>query len=256
MVSRSPSGGRPFRSLRGVEHAPEPTTSRTSRLRRWAVTAVAVLLVAAGGTYLWAGHHRPVLRSGEVRGIDVSNHQGAVDWAAVAADGIDVAYVKAGEGGDFTDERFAENWAGAGRAGLQRGAYHFFTLCRPGGEQAEHFLRTAPPEAGALPPAVDLELAGNCASRPGGAQVDAELGAFLGAVERAWGRPVVLYVGEDWERVYPVLEASERPRWLVSFTGRPDVRWSVWQHAWWGRVDGVSGRVDLDVVRLADLARP
>lgn len=225
------------------------------RPRWWAVAAVVVvlLLVVGAATSLGLPHHRPALRAGEVHGIDVSNHQGAIDWPAVAADGISFAYVKASEGGDFTDDRFAENWSGAERAGLERGAYHFFTLCRPGEEQAEHFLRTAPPEAAALPPAVDLELAGNCAARPDREAVDAELDTFLGQVERAWGRPAVLYVGEDWEGAYPVLDRSRRPHWLVSFVGRPDREWAVWQHAWWGRVDGVDERVDLDVGRLAEL---
>jgi len=67
---------------------------------------------------------------------------------------------------------------------------------------------------------------------------------------------VVLYVGEDWEGEYPVLDGSTRPGWLVSFVGRPDRPWTVRQHSWWGRVDGVDGRVDLDVARLGELSRP
>ena len=144
----------------------------------------------------------------------------------------------------------------ADEAGVVRGAYHFFTLCRPGAEQAEHFLRTAPPEASALPPAVDLELVGNCRDRPAPEAVHVELDVFLAAVEAAWGRPAVLYVGEDWEGEYPVLDRSTRPRWLVSFLGRPDPDWTVWQFHWWGRVDGVTGDVDVDVARLGELTDP
>ncbi|MEH3078746.1 MAG: GH25 family lysozyme [Quadrisphaera sp.] len=236
----------------------EETPRAQRRYRyRWAALAVVVLGLLLGVVaYVAVPHHRPSLRAGEVHGVDVSNHQGAIDWPAVAADGIDFAYVKASEGGDFTDDRFFENWRGARQAGLERGAYHFFTLCRPGADQAEHFLRTAAPEASALPPAVDLELAGNCAARPASEAVYGELDTFLAAVEAAWGRPAVLYVGEDWEGQYPLLDRSERPRWLVSFVGRPDQRWTVWQHAWWGRVDGVDGRVDLDVAQLAELTAP
>ncbi|PWJ46969.1 lysozyme [Quadrisphaera granulorum] len=230
-----------------------------ARRRRWwtAVTAVVVALVALGtAAALWVPHHRPALRAGEAYGIDVSNHQGTIDWAAVASDDVAFAYIKSSEGGDFTDDRFTENWAAAERVGVQRGAYHFFTLCRPGAEQAAHFLRTVPPEASALPPAVDLELAGNCAARPTREAVDAELDTFLTAVEAAWGRRVVPYVGEDWEGAYPVVDRRdlpERPQWLVSFVGRPNQRWTVWQYAWWGAVDGVEGRVDLDVARLGEL---
>ena len=93
-----------------------------------------------GGLHLRPPHHRPGLEAGERFGIDVSTHQGAIDWAAVAGDGIDAAYVKASEGATFEDDRFAENWAGAKAAGLEVGAYHFFTLCKEGEEQAANLL--------------------------------------------------------------------------------------------------------------------
>ena len=48
-----------------------------------------------------------------VRGIDVSHHQGAIDWTAVAADDVAFAYLKASEGGDHRDRRFAANWRAA-----------------------------------------------------------------------------------------------------------------------------------------------
>ncbi|WP_241236968.1 GH25 family lysozyme [Georgenia faecalis] len=237
---------------------PAAPASRSRRGRRWLVAVVALLVAAAAlaaGWYLWFPHHRPGLCADESLGIDVSHHQGAVDWGAVAGDGIDFAYLKASEGTGWVDSRFAENWSGADDAGVLRGAYHFFTLCTPGGEQAEHFLRTAPPEAGALPPAVDLELVGNCSARPPAEEVMDELDAFLAVVEEAWGTDVLLYVGEDWEGEYPVLDRSDRPRWLVSFLGRPDLTWTVWQFSWWGSVDGIEGDVDLDVARLDELRR-
>jgi lysozyme len=214
-----------------------------------------VLALPAAWWFLWVPHARPSLRTGEAYGVDVSSHQGAINWRQVSDDGIAFAYIKASEGGDFTDVRFRDNWAQAASAGLARGAYHFFTLCRSGREQAEHFLRTAPPQADALPAAVDLELAGNCRDRPQPAHVYAELDTFLTLVEDAWGRPALLYVGDDWEDRYPVLQRSARPRWLVSFFGRPDPTWSVWQLHGFARVDGVHGGVDLDVARLADLGQ-
>jgi lysozyme len=228
-----------------------------AKRRRWLAGVVAALLLLgaalAGWWLLWVPHSRPSLRSGEVYGIDVSNHQGHINWPQVAADEIEFAYIKATEGGDHTDARFAENWAGAGVAGVRRGPYHFFTLCRPGLAQAEHFLRVAPPDSEALPPAVDLELAGNCKARPDGGSVQAELDAFLERVEAAWQRPMLLYVGDDWEARYPVLDRSGRPRWLVSFFGRPDLEWTVWQLHGFAKVDGIGGRVDLDVAELCEL---
>src|SRR2546423_11084013 len=95
-----------------------------------------------------------------VRGIDVSHHQGKIDWSGVKASGIQFAYIKATEGADFTDATFAENWTNSNAAGIVRGAYHFFTLGISGQSQAAHFLATVPADAGALPPAIDLEFSG------------------------------------------------------------------------------------------------
>jgi hypothetical protein len=155
--------------------------------RRWvaAVATLAVVVSAAGlWWFLWVPNRRPALRVGESYGIDVSAHQGSIDWRAVADDGIGFAYVKATEGGDHTDSRFRRNWDGAEAARLERGAYHFFTLCTSGAAQARHFLQIVPPEAGALAPAVDLELAGNCRARPTRTEVAGQLESFLGEVAR------------------------------------------------------------------------
>src|SRR6478672_1526789 len=63
-------------------------------------------------------------------------------------------------------ETFARNLAGAQAAGLVVGAYHFFTFCRPGAEQAANFLKAVPRDRPMLPPAVDVEFVGNCEARP------------------------------------------------------------------------------------------
>jgi lysozyme len=63
-----------------------------------------------GGWYGWLPRYRPDLREGESYGVDVSSHQGTIDWDRVAADDIEFAYVKATEGGDLVDARFDRNW--------------------------------------------------------------------------------------------------------------------------------------------------
>jgi lysozyme len=226
------------------------------RRRPWllvAALAVAVLAAAlAIWWFLWVPSWRPPLKVDERYGIDVSAHQDVIDWRQVAGDGITFAYIKATEGGDFTDDRFEENWRGAREAGLDRGAYHYFTLCTRGADQARHFLDVAPPEIGALPPAVDLELAGNCSARPSPAEVKEELGVFIRLVEAAWGREVILYVGDDFEQAYPVRQELGRPLWLRRFLLRPDVDgWLIWQLHGYALVYGIDGGVDLDVMRAS-----
>lgn len=228
------------------------TSDLPRRRRRWPIfLAVSVLLLgglAAGFWYLWLPNWRPSLEAGERFGIDVSNHQGEIDWEAVAGDGISFAYVKATEGGDWVDRRFAENWAGAGEAGLERGAYHFFSLCTDGVKQAQHFLATAPPDPRALPPAIDLELSGNCAARPDARDVAAEVDAFVDVVEEAWQRPMLFYVLDNWEEIYPV-GYDDRPEWDREILFRPDGGWHIWQIHGFADVEGIGVRVDLNVMR-------
>src|SRR5687768_3711582 len=93
---------------------------------------IAPLLVVAGYAVLGAKAWHPSEARYPTQGIDVSHHQGVIEWSLLSGQGVDFAYIKASEGGDFVDPAFARNWDGAGRAGIRRGAYHFFTLCRSG----------------------------------------------------------------------------------------------------------------------------
>jgi lysozyme len=229
------------------------------RRHRRFVAALGLLLVLAviGVLSVKVGwpHYRPPLRSGERYGIDVSAHQGAIDWGAVAADGVHAAYVKATEGATFRDPRFEENWRGARAAGLQVGAYHFFTLCRGGATQATNLLSElgqvgGTQGSGTLPVAVDLELSGNCSARPPRAQVQAQVDAFVEAVEAATGRPVVYYLLGSWADRYP--PSGERPHWVRSLLRRPGGEWLWWQVNSRARVDGIDGPVDLNVARAPD----
>lgn len=224
---------------------------RRRRLLIWAAAGLAAAAAVAVAVWLWFfSHYRPHLEEGEVYGVDVSNHQGAIDWRAVAADDVRFAYIKATEGGDFVDRRFEENWQNAGAAGVDRGAYHFFTLCRPGADQARNFLRTATPGDAELPPALDLELGGNCRARPPVEQVNAEIDAFVELVEKETARTVVLYVLGNWEDLYPLPQAkADRPRWVRRIAFRPSGKWAIWQYSGVARVDGVRRPVDLNVMR-------
>ena len=223
---------------------------RWRRTAIWAGLALVLLIgVSAVWWFFWVPNWRPPLKEGERYGIDVSAHQGAIEWDRVAGDGINFAYIKATEGGDFIDDRFAVNWSGAEDAGIELGAYHFFTLCTEGKEQAEQFLRVAPPDPGALPPAVDLELAGNCSARPPTKDIHRQLDVFIDLVERQWKRPLVLYLGSDFEGRYRVSERLDRPLWLRRFLLRPSEEWHIWQLHGYALVDGIEGGVDLNVMQ-------
>lgn len=231
------------------------------RRRRGVVAALGAVLVfsVVAVLALEVGYprYRPPVRDGESYGIDVSAHQGEIDWTAVAGDGIGSAYLKATEGATFRDPAFAANWRGARAAGLDVGAYHFFTLCRRGEEQARNLLGALTPvgavrgadDPRSLPVVLDLELGGNCSARPPRAQIQAEIDAFVRVVESETGRPVTYYLLRPFEERYPPTTA--RARWTRRLVFRPGGDWVWWQVSNRASVEGIDGPVDLDVVREA-----
>lgn len=204
--------------------------------------------IAALAAWWLFREYRPDRDRYPIRGIDVSHHQGSIDWKKVAGDDVAFAYLKATEGGDFRDRAFARNWREARDAGIAVGAYHFFTFCRPGADQAANFLAVVPVEADALPPAVDLEFGGNCGRTPDGATMRRELDAFLAPVERVYRKPAILYVTPEFLDAYSK-QLPARALWRRSILRKPNgiVPWQVWQYHNRGDVDGIAGPVDLNV---------
>ena len=184
-------------------------------------------------------------------GIDASHHQGAINWRAVANDGITFAYLKATEGTSYTDPTFAQHRAEALDLGLRIGGYHYFQLCSSGAEQAAHFASVLG-DLGAgnlLPGAVDLELAGSCATPPPRDVLLTEVRTFLEQVEAMTGREPVVYLYPEFEEEYGVAgELGDYRQWVRSLDGRPDREWWIWQQTDSGSVTGVAGPVDVNVM--------
>ena len=187
-----------------------------------------------------------------VRGVDVSRHQGVIDWDRLRSDGVEFAYIKATEGENFNDPRFSRNWYAAQQAGLLRGAYHFFTLCRPGKAQAENFIRVVPKDPDALVPAVDAEHMGPCRDSPAVRDVAAELEAFLAAVAAHFGKRPIIYTTAQFHDAYLAGKFAKDRFWIRSLVLPPRVRkdqWVFWQYHNRGRRAGIDGPADLNVFR-------
>jgi lysozyme len=203
-----------------------------------------------------------------VEGIDVFDGQGAIDWDAVADAGVAFAFIKATQGTYDAQSTFEANWAGARRAGVLRGAYHFFDPTEDGALQAQAFLATLGRlEAGDLPAMLDIECPdgdANClgAGFPGDAPAGAiamRMGDWLRAVEGATGaKPLVYTFGSYFASrgistaglaAYPLF-LSEPVTSMASAecldVPSPWSRATLWQYSWSGRVSGVESAVDRD----------
>jgi lysozyme len=190
-------------------------------------------------------------------GIDVSHHNGPVDWGAAARSGLAFAYAKATEGATVIDDRFAVNWAAIRDAGLFRGAYHFFHPATPVEQQADHFVSTVGQLApGDLPPMLDLEETSQSNDEwphiEPARRVPLAL-QWLERVEQALGRKPVVYTRRGFVRA-TLGEAGrlvEHPVWIAHYTLAPKpavppgwAKWTLWQYTDSGRVAGITSNVD------------
>jgi lysozyme len=187
-----------------------------------------------------------------IHGIDISRWQGDIDWFEVKRAKTAFVYMKATEGADHLDERFAQNWEGARRAGVPRGAYHFMYWCRPADEQAAWFRKNVPADADALPPVLDIEW--NAHSKTCPSRIEPELARkkiaiMLKAMREHTGKKPVIYTDITFHA--DVLEGlhNDHDYWLRSVAAVPEERyssrkWKIWQFTTTGRVPGIKGAVD------------
>lgn len=209
-----------------------------------AILSLGAILAAAGGWWTpWAARY--------AQGVDVSHHQGAIDWRALASDNVAFAYIKATEGATHVDARFADNWAQAARVGLYRGAYHFFTLCQPGARQAANFIAIVPRADGALPHALDMEHMGPCREGPSMTDIVGEMRRWLDLVEAHFGARPLIYTTREFHDAHLRGVTGER-FWIRSLGVSPRFRerdWVIWQHHNRGHRSGVQGPIDLNAFR-------
>jgi lysozyme len=189
-----------------------------------------------------------------IRGIDISSHQQQIDWDKLDRSPIDFILIKATEGGNFRDPLFNSNWQHARQKGKIVGAYHFFTFCKSGREQAQNYIDTVPRSPQTLPPVIDLEFSGNCRSQPTSAALARELQTFISIVENTYHKKPILYVTYEFYDRYLANRSSNQPIWIsdfYSFNKLPLLSdrqtWLFWQYSERGSIAGISTPVDLNV---------
>jgi lysozyme len=237
--------------------AARPALNRFKQLGLLALGVLALAGCAERANYPQKGDVKPNARVARahhhpIHGIDVSKWQGQIDWASVREAGTQFAYIKATEGGDHVDERFYENWHGARRAGIPRGAYHFVYWCRPAHEQAAWFKKNVPADPEALPPVLDLEWNGHsrtCAKTlPREAALE-KIRVMLQEMEAHTGKRPIIYTDITFHKDVLEGELPDYPHWVRSVAAEPEERyadrkWMMWQYTTTGRVPGIKGDVD------------
>lgn len=188
----------------------------------------------------------------EVHGVDISHHQGRIDWEQLARSKaakfpIHFIFMKATEGGDYGDDTFGQHFAEARRHGFIRGAYHYFIPQTDPLKQADFFIRTVQLDSGDLPPVLDVETIGKVSMQ----DLKTAVKKWLDRVEAHYGVKPILYTSYKFKTRY--LNDSifnTYPYWIAHYyvdSVRYEGRWHFWQHTDVGTVPGIKEKVDLDV---------
>lgn len=193
-------------------------------------------------------------------GIDVSSHQGEIDWQQVAGAGIEFAMLRAGyrgygeEGRLVIDEQFQTNLRGALDAGLEVGVYFFSqaTTVWEAEEEAQLLLDTLKGADVTYPVVFDWERVHTSAARTDAVtakSVTLMAEAFCSRVAQAGYTPGI-YFNQDMGYLELDLERlSDCVFWLAEYDERPEFyyHFDLWQYSCTGAVPGIGGDVDLNL---------
>lgn len=184
------------------------------------------------------------------QGIDVSIYQGEIDFEKVKKEGIEIVYIRSGEGSDYVDAYFERNYREAKKHGLKVGFYHYVTARseEEAKRQARFFAKTVAGKSPDCRLAMDFESFGNLSKN----EVN-ELGLiFMQTLEKLSKKEVILYSNAYSARTIWDERVNSYPLWVAEYeVDKPEEvgtwkTWAGWQYTDRGRINGIEGNVDKD----------
>ena len=180
-----------------------------------------------------------------VEGVDISKWQSNVDWAAMANDGVQFAFIRTNHGIGDLDEKYFYNWAEAKRVGILRGTYQYWLPAEDPIEQANVLLdRMVDFDEYDLPPVLDVEESQGESPE---VLVDG-IHQWMDHVEAALGvKPIIYTAKYFWQDgVGSPSDFLDYPLWVANYgvecplIADPWQRWTLWQYSSSGSVSGNS----------------
>lgn len=187
-----------------------------------------------------------------IHGIDVSRYQKTIGWRLVKDMQVEnirigFAFMKATEGVTGVDNQFNRNWTQAKKAGLPRGAYHFFIASRSGKAQAQNFIENVYLREGDLPPVLDVEQMNGTSVT----DLQQRVAEWLQVVEKKYNVRPIIYTNVAFYDRFLAGRFDDYPLWVAHYKEKEKPRikrdWYFWQHSESGRVNGIDAFVDFNV---------
>lgn len=186
-----------------------------------------------------------VTSENKIWGIDISHHQSNIDWESLLQQKPHFIFFKATEGSSIQDSKYEENYNEARNNGIIVGSYHFFSYRSSGVKQANNFLKVAKYTSGDLPLVIDAEYSRKMPSKK---IVTKELTDFMKIITQKTGKKPIVYCDYDFYVQY--LKGNLKNKhylWICDYRRQPDCDWTFWQTTDKFEIQGVKGRVDLNI---------
>ena len=218
----------------------------TKRLSLWAKKLCAATMAVAMIGMVPCEQAQAVTTNGAIaQGIDVSKHNGAVNWQQVAAAGIKFAFIKVGSTNSGIDPQFVANITAAQAAGIKTGVYIYSYATTP--EQAINeanlVLEWIAPYTVNYPVVFDIE--DKCQRNLSAQQMIDIVNAFCSTIDAAGYYPMVY----SYKNMFASkLSIAGWDRWVAQYNDTCETNNNVcfWQYSSKGRVSGLGGNVDLN----------
>ncbi len=193
------------------------------------------------------------------KGIDVSSHQGDIDWNQVAQDGVEFAIIRVGyrgygsEGKLMEDQKFDDNIKGASAAGIKVGVYFFSQAVTQEEllEEAELVLNKIAPYKIDCPVVYDVEkTAKNGRMNAISVEERTQFAAlFCRTVAEAGYTPMIYHNTEMGALLIDVAQLEEYDKWYAGYSAQMfyPYAYKVWQYSDTGRVAGITTDVDMNI---------
>ena len=213
------------------------------------------LTIMENGEYQYVVDEQVLTR----KGIDVSRFQGDIDWQAVAADGVEFAFIRVGNRGYGTgklveDSTFDDNMKGALEAGVHVGVYIYSQAINEEEirEEFQMVMDKIEPYGVNCPIVFDVEKTADASGRMNLITVEERTNLtklFCQLVEEAGHKPIIYHNVEMGALMIDVAQLEEYDKWLAYYNDDMyyPYEYKIWQYSDKGRVNGIDGDVDLNI---------
>lgn len=192
-----------------------------------------------------------------LKGIDVSSHQGLINWNRVKAAGIQFVMIRAGYGNNNIDKKFIKNIEECNRLGIPVGVYWFSYALneKMAADEADHVLKAIKPYEIEYPVVFDLEYDTVRYAQTKDVTINKVLAsrmveAFCSKIEKA-GYYAMNYANLDYlKNMFNPELRTRYDLWYAQYSSEINKsvgQVGIWQHTSSGRVDGISGDVDMNI---------